>query len=414
MRQRTRSLQYYANPRRVAYEVVILAEESHHPEEHLNKLGCLLKERDFRLAAALVYEVLRHKTRLESVIEKRLSRGRVPSKVMTVLKIGLVQLMFLRRIPAFAAVNETVTLAKAVVPRFASLTNAVLAGLSRDREAEPLIFPAEPFDRRQEPAASLSIFYSHPRWLVDKILPRLGFRETRAFLAADNVEAPPTIRINPLRTNLDELAALLPFRTVRGKYSPLALIPETAAGRPDFWPGFADGLFAVQDEASQILPLLAGRPESVLDGCAGLGGKSFALASILPQAEMTLVDPSAKRLSLIAAEAGRLGLPNRLTVVSGDLRDEFSLGDESSRAASEKDPTKSEIRKATFDRPIPESELVRTAPRASLSGKKFDLVVIDPPCTSTGVIRRRPDVKWSKSLKDLENARRLQTELLRV
>jgi 16S rRNA (cytosine967-C5)-methyltransferase len=178
------------------------------------------------------------------------------------------------------------------------------------------------------------------------------------------------LRVNPLKTTRAVLKNLLGFSASETSFSPWGLSPEKFQGPPETWPGFAEGLFSIQDEASQILGLLLNSPGSVLDGCAGLGGKTTLIASLLPEARIVAIDPDGRKLSALGQEAARLGLKK-----------------------------------------APET-LKSTLQEAPLNGELFDLVVVDAPCSGLGVIRRRPDLKWAKKEADLLRHQAFQLELL--
>lgn len=360
------------NPRQVAFRVLkeVAGEDSQTPEESLATQGLLLSPRDLGLATALVYEVLRHKARLGWLARSRLSRGRAAPELMLVLEIGLAQLFFFDRLGEHAVVSETVALAKAVVPGRHGLVNAVLRGLLRDKEAGGL-WPPEPaagFDL----VRNLALEHSYPDWLVRLLLKRFGEAEIEAILAAGNQATPPTLRLNPLKGSREELQELLPFATRPTDLSPWGLAALEFSGRPEDWPGFAEGRFALQDEASQLVGLLTGElppGASVLDACAGLGSKALHLAALNPAARILARDKEAKRLELLRREALRLGLEN-VQAEAGDL-----LAD-----------------------PLPPSS--------------FDLVLVDAPCSGLGVLRRRPDLKWNKTGEDPARLADLQLRLL--
>ncbi|MDR1545414.1 MAG: 16S rRNA (cytosine(967)-C(5))-methyltransferase RsmB [Deltaproteobacteria bacterium] len=360
------------DPRLTAFNVLRRWEGGEALEEALERLGGLLTPRDAALASALVYETVRHLSRLDFILDRKLRDRRTPGGVRDVLRLGLAQLLFLDRMAEFAAVTETVELAKKVVPGRAGLVNAVLRGALRAR-TEGDCFPDERDGRLTPPVQRLATFYSHPLWLAERLVASLGFRQARALMAADNVSAPPTIRLNPLKTDRPTLAASLPWPTRPAVWSPWGLVPLKAAGRPESWPGFAEGLFAVQDESSQLLGLLARdrRPGRILDACAGLGGKSLALAALLPEAEIVSVDRHGARLAKLAAEARRLGLPRPPRTLQADL---LAL---------------------------------------TLEGS-FDLAVVDAPCSGLGVVRRRPDLKWRKTAQDPARLAELQLALLQA
>jgi 16S rRNA (cytosine967-C5)-methyltransferase len=293
-----------------------------------------------------------------------------------VLRLGLAQLLYFDRLGDHAAVSETVALAKRVVPGRHGLINAVLRGLLRERDAGGP-WPPEP-SAGPDAAANLALNHSYPVWLVTDLLARLGPAEAEAALVAGNQPTPPTLRINPRRTTREELA--LPFKTRPTALAPWGLKAETFAGRPETWPGFEQGLFALQDEASQLVGLLAGELAAgagILDACAGQGGKALHLAALNPAALVTARDRDQGKLDRLAAEARRLGLDN-LRLEPRDLLARGAAGGAAAGGATE----------------------------------QFDLVLVDAPCSGLGVIRRRPDLKWSKGPEDVTRLAGLGLRLL--
>jgi 16S rRNA (cytosine967-C5)-methyltransferase len=157
---------------------------------------------------------------------------------------------------------------------------------------------------------------------------------------------------------------------VKTALSPWGLVPSHSKGSPESWPGFKEGLFTIQDEASQLLGLMAGNPKAILDCCAGLGGKSLALATLFPEASIVAVDRDSMKLAALVKEAQRLGLKNPPVTSARDI-------------------------------------CSQDAAQGS-----FDLVLVDAPCSGLGAIRRRPDLKWSKEPSDPTRLSELQMTLL--
>jgi 16S rRNA (cytosine967-C5)-methyltransferase len=339
------------------------------PEEVLDRDGVMLSQKDMALASALVYACLRHQSRLDFLIDGKLSSlGRTSLVVRIILRLGLAQLLFFDRVGAHAVVNEAAELTKKFAPGREGLVNAILRGFLREKETSSY-FPREIVGANATVSKRLGLLYSYPEWLVEKLVARLGFREARAFLVASNQPATATIRVNPRFARRAGLAALFPFKTSATAISPWGLIPERFQGRPDSWPGFVEGLFSVQDEASQLLGLLAGQPRTIFDACAGMGGKSLALLALFPEANLLALDPNEYRLKFFREELKRHKLPRVPRIVRGDL-------------------LKVEIEET------------------------FDLVVVDAPCSGTGVIRRRPDLKWRLRGEDIAALSARQKELL--
>ena len=352
-----------AGPREAAFRV--LKDTGRTPEESLALHGLDLGPRDLGLATALVYEVLRRRSYLDWLWRSRLTAGRAGPDLTLVLRLGLAQLLYFDRLGDHAAVSETVALAKRRVPGRHGLVNAVLRGLLREREnggSWPPKPPAGP-----DAASTLALKHSYPAWLAADLTARLGPEEAEAIMIAGNQPTPPTLRVNSRRAARDELS--LPFKVRPTLMSPWGLRAEAFAGRPETWPGFDEGLFAIQDEASQLAGLLAGEaPVNILDACAGQGGKALHLAALNPVARVTARDRDRAKLDRLELEARRLGLDNlRL-----EVRD------------------------------------LLTEPE----GGPFDLVLVDAPCSGLGVIRRRPDLKWNKGPEDMARLAGLQLSLL--
>lgn len=341
------------------------------PEDALDDHGAGLDRRDRALASALVNGVLRRLTRLEWTLRHFLKKPDKPLEliVQTILNLGLFQLLHLDRVPASAAVNESVNLAKAHGPPWSpKVVNGVLRAVTRaERLPDPASAGLPEIER-------LAIEWSHPLWLVQRWADELGLEETGALLAANNKIPPLTLRVNTARISREEAAALLSGSAERvepAAFAPGGLLLHNPKGPAPGLPGFTDGLFAVQDEAAQLIGLLA-RPqpdEMVLDACAGRGGKALSLAAIAEKPVWGL-DPDQTRLLQARLEARRLGLDN-LRLVQG--------------------------------------ELVKGPPFGPGS---FEIVLVDAPCSNLGVIRRRPDVRWLKSASDPARLAQFQTGLL--
>jgi 16S rRNA (cytosine967-C5)-methyltransferase len=358
------------NPRLTAFRVLGEVAGGQTPEEALVSHGLLLSQRDAGLAAALVYECVRHQTYLDWLMKSRLSAGKAAPELAAILRLGLAQLLFFDRLGEHAVVSETVALAKAVLPGRHGLVNAVLRGLLRDREAGAPWPPQPPAG--SDPVRNLAVRHSYPEWLTKRLMQDLGAEEAESLMAAGNRPTPATLRLNPRRGSREELQKMLPFSAEPTPLSPWGLTASEFSGRPENWPGFAEGLFAIQDEASQLAGLLAGElapGAAVLDACSGLGSKGLHLAALNPQATITAADKDPAKLERLRLEAARLGLDN----IQTETRD-----------------------------------LLAQPPASSA----YDMVLVDAPCSGQGVIRRRPDLKWSKTAEDIGRLAELQQRLL--
>jgi 16S rRNA (cytosine967-C5)-methyltransferase len=316
--------------------------------------------RDQALAAEIALGVERRRAALDYVIARvsAIPLDRLDLEVLTILRMSAYQLLHLTRVPASAVVDEAVTLTRrAGKTSAARLVNAVLRTISRTRSH--LALPATPDDPADREAALdyLSVTQSHPRWLAARWYDRLGFTAAEQWTTFNNTAAPLTLRANRLTITPDALAARLAaagIATRRAHYAPDALLVESGQAFPA-----EDGSFVMQDEASQLVPLLAGpRPgPGVLDACAAPGGKTTALVAVASGA-VVACDVRARRMALLRrtlAAAGASGV----ALVQADLLD-----------------------------PLP-------------FRRTFGCVVVDAPCSGLGTLRRDPDIRWRRAEADL-------------
>jgi 16S rRNA (cytosine967-C5)-methyltransferase len=221
---------------------------------------------------------------------------------------------------------------------------------------------------------------NHPAWLIERWRAWYGHDKTLAICRGNNVEPLLTLRINSRRTGrtvLRELLAKSGIIARPGWFSPLSLVIDTFPGAITSLPGYDAGQFQVQDEAAQLASLLVGSLPNrarVLDGCAGLGGKTSHLAEMLPpNGTVVAVEPDARRYRLLRDNIRRLGHSEAVM------------------------PVRSDLRAFAATRPQP-----------------FDVILIDAPCSGTGVIRRHPDIRWNRQPEDLPTYRQTQVHLLEI
>ena len=327
-----------------------------------------LDRREAALAARLAYGVLQNRALLDFYLGGCCSQSfdKLEPFVRDVLRLGAYQILYMDRVPDSAAVDEAVEMVKRRKrQRAAGLVNAVLRRLSREKDRLPEL-PAK------DPAAYLSLRYSHPRWLVERLLELLGPEEAEAFLRLDNESADTSIQRNPLRCTAEEL-----LRALEGAVlTPHPWMPDCwalrGAGDLEQLDAFERGLFQVQDAAARAAVLAAGGRggDRVLDVCAAPGGKSFALAMEMgDEGEITACDIHPHKLELIEKGARRLGLSS-IRAVLADGRENRADWNES-----------------------------------------FDLVFCDVPCSGLGIIRKKPDIRY-KDPKALEGLPRVQGAIL--
>jgi 16S rRNA (cytosine967-C5)-methyltransferase len=333
-------------------------------------------DRDRALAAEIAAGVQRWRAALDYLIVafSRRKLDRMDPEVVEILRLSLYQLVHLTRVPASAVVDDAVNLTgRAGKASAAGFVNAVLRSVSRQRRSLPLPPRPDPGDRAAV-LDYLSITLSHPRWLIARWLDRFGFDATEAWLEFNNRPAPPTLRANRFHKTPAELEAWLAEEGIavhRGSYAPEALIVDS--GHPLAGRGLDSGYFLVQDEASQLVALLAGHHPGprALDVCAAPGGKATAIAAAMGDASMLVACDVRRR---------RVELLKRTVAASG--------------------ATRTRIVQADALEPLPFSAA-------------FDCVLLDAPCSGLGTLRRDPDIRWKRKESDLAALAEAQRRMLR-
>lgn len=331
---------------------------------------------DRRLAQEMVYGCVRWQGTLDWLVARKTEdRPQIP-QVQVFLRLGLYQLFFLDRIPPHAACFETVEIAKRLgFVNQANFINAILRRSEADR-AEIQLALADL--RESQPALG----YSHPEWLVDKWTARWGTDDTRRLLEWNNTAPITHVRVNTLKTTPEAL--LERWRLKEHVEYDFVTCPWADAGQvfalkthPSIatMGSFRDGWFYVQDPSTllavQTLDAWAG--ESILDLCAAPGGKTAYIAQKMENdGELLACDTSPERLRLVTENCTRLGVTCVKTLALGDH------------------------------------------PEAALLQRKFDKVLVDAPCSNTGVLRRRLDLRWRVRPEELDRLRATQSDLLRL
>ncbi len=325
-----------------------------------------LDARDRRWVRELVYGTLRRRSRLDALLDARVNGGayRLDADLHDLLRLGASQLLYMESVPAYAAIAQTVELAKRRHGIGASkLANAVLRRLDRERESLVVPTPSDPID-------ALSLEGSHPRWLVQRWVERWGVDETRRLLDANNHEAPLIAR--PWHVVREQLEAMLESAGIRCDDAPLArdsiVLSSPVSSLTELGP-FRQGLFHLQDPASTLVTQYACVPTgaAVADLCAAPGGKSVELSRNAGQVFSS--DLSFSRLQRVIENTQRLEIENMHAYVAD----------------------------ARFPaiRPV-------------------DLVLVDAPCTGTGTFRRHPDARWRLRVSDLAVMSAIQRTILRT
>lgn len=410
-----------ASPARVAAYEVLLAVDAGSadlPHALARARDGLPDERDRALAGEIATGSLRWQGASDHLIGAFTKRpvSRLDREVVAILRLTIFQLLHLDRIPASAAVNDAVSLTRrAGKTSAAPLVNAVLRRISRERDRLPLpsrppwasappfrgqtpinfrdlpksergLTPIEPGggakddwgltpERRAGALDYLERTLSHPRWLAERWLDAYGFEAAEAWMQFNNTPAPLTIRVNALKTTTDRLTTTLAAHGVTvttGRHAPGALV--VTGGNPLLTPIANDGLFFVQDEASQLVASLVGARagDRVLDACASPGGKTTAIASAMGDRGLIVAaDVRGRRLELLRRTVARSGATS-IRILQADA------------GAQPFDTTHG----------------------------VFDWALLDAPCSGLGTIRRDPDIKWRRTEADLPALHRSQVAML--
>jgi 16S rRNA (cytosine967-C5)-methyltransferase len=335
---------------RRVFEAGAFADQALHGEAR--RLGLDARER--ALATRIAYGTVQRRATLDHVIEALAGRpvDRLEPSVLAALRLGVFQLAYLDRVPAHAAVTESVELAKAESPGGARLVNAVLRRAAKEARWQVGALP----ETTPEQAA---LRHSHPRWIAELWFETLGPQAARALLAAGNEPAEAAIRANTLKIARDDLRARLPVQAHPADDLPEGLVldaPFDAFGSP-LW---KQGLFMPQSRAAMAVAraLAPERGDRVLDLCAAPGGKTTQLAALIGNSgRVVAVEHHRGRAAALDRTARRMGA----TCVEVRVQD---AAERHERAA-------------------------------------YDRVLVDPPCSDLGTLAARPDARWRKHPEDL-------------
>jgi 16S rRNA (cytosine967-C5)-methyltransferase len=352
----------YAVVRRV-FEDGAWADRALHGEA--GRLG--LGPADRGLAMRLAYGTVQRRATLDALIAHLSGRpvGKLEPAVLAALRLGAFQLAFLDRVPAHAAVGESVELTKAASPGGARLVNAVLRRAAREARAWVEALPDD------TPSAA-ALRHSHPQWMAELWWEALGPDAARALLAADNEPAEGALRANTLRGTAEALRAALPVPARPAPGLPEGLVLD---GPFDAWgsPLWEQGLFMPQSRAAMaVARILDPRPdERVLDLCAAPGGKTTHVAALMEgTGSVIAVERHPGRAEALRRTARRMGAVNI------------------------------EVRTADAAQAQPDGD--------------YDRVLVDPPCSDLGTLASRPDARWRKTADQPAELAALQARILRA
>ena len=359
--------------RRVAFEVLRrVEEEGAFASVLLAHATAELRADDRALCYELTLGVLRRLLWLDRLIEHCAGRevASLDTAVARALRLGLYQLRFLTRVPASAAVNESVNLVHAANLRSAAgLTNAVLRRATREPDFDPAA-------RARGDVERISIAHSHPAWLVERWAAAFGLAEAEALARANNRTPPTAFRVNQLRATEAEVIERLRSVGVEVESSRVAEGAwRVASGGGEPLRAMAhEGALYTQDEASQLVGRVLGARagERVLDVCAAPGSKATQVATLVgDRAEIVAGDLYGHRLRVVTESAARQGVANIAAVAFDAEGGALPFAEES-----------------------------------------FDRVLVDAPCTGTGTLRHNPEIRWRLAPADITELAARQARIL--
>lgn len=329
-----------------------------------------LDSRDAAFATRLCYGVMQNRMLLDYYIGCWCAQKpeRLEPVIRGILRIGGYQILFMDKVPHRAAVNEAVEMTRRRGrPKAAGMVNAVL----RRFVEHWMNMPDLP---KGSTADYLSLRYSHPKWLVLRLLDLVGPDETQAFLRLDNDTVPTCIQVNPLRTTAEELERELRGAGVAVQPHPWleGCLEITGTGDLRSMPAFREGRFLVQDAAARLAAMAAAAApgDRVLDVCAAPGGKSFTMAMDMgDRGQILSCDVHPYKVKLIESGAKRLGL-TCIRTTTADARENHAAW-----------------------------------------RQQADVVMADVPCSGLGIIRKKPDIRY-KSPKELAQLPLIQRAIL--
>lgn len=327
---------------------------------------------DRRLFTELVYGTIRRRRTLDALIDQFAKKNNQPPDLRLILQLGLYQLRYLDQIPPSAAVDTSVELAKR--NKLGGLTG-VVNGLLRQYLRTETILKADPLELAENPISRLGILQSYPDWIVQAWCDQFGIEETEKLCEWMNRPPQIDLRVNTLKTDIDQVEAAMFAQNVQVDRIPnlpnaLRLPPSTGAIQN--LPGYAEGWWIVQDSSAQLVSYLVDpQPgEIVADACAAPGGKTLHLAELMhDRGTVWAIDKTASRLKKLQQNVDRLSL-NSIQTLTSDSRN------------------------------VPQ-----------LKGQ-CDRVLVDAPCSGLGTLNRHADARWRQTPESAAGLAQLQQEIL--
>lgn len=329
-----------------------------------------LNDKDKGLTTEIVYGTIKYKRTIDYIIQQftKDKYDKIEPLILNILRISIYQIKYLDKIPEFASVNESVELARNFKSEGAAkFVNGVLRSYLRNRDVDII--------KGKNIVDNLSLKYSFEKWMVKLFIKQYGEEQGEKILAALNTTPSVTVRVNTINSDYDKVYSLLTnngYDIEDGTICPEAI--RIKKGKSiDKNPAFSRGLITVQDESAMLVaPSMDLTPGlTVADMCSAPGGKTTHMAEIMKDiGKIYAFDIHDKKLSLIKQNAERLGIKS----IRYNALDATKFNDKLFQA--------------------------------------FDRVLIDVPCSGLGIIKKKPEIKWNKTEKDIEDIVELQRQIL--
>ncbi|MBT5831968.1 MAG: 16S rRNA (cytosine(967)-C(5))-methyltransferase RsmB [Candidatus Latescibacteria bacterium] len=357
-------------PRQLALDILCRVEDGAYANHLLDAQRKKLLAKDRDLLQHLVLGTLTWLQKLDHILNVYLPKPvkKQKSALRNLLRLSVYQLHHLDRVPSYAIVNESVSIAhKTQGIHISKLVNAVLRGIAENRK--PVTYP----DAQKQPIEHLAITQSHPHWIIERWLDRYGFENTQKLCQINNTKPTLTIRTNTLKNTPQELQTQLAQENIHtetiDQHPQMLAVPHPSGLFQT--KTFQKGLFSVQGVgAASVIDLLAPQPnETILDMCSAPGGKTTAIAEKMQNTgTITAVDLYANRLKIVRQNAKRLHITNIHTLTA-------------------------------------DANQLPTA-------QKFDRILLDAPCSTLGILNHHPDMRWHRYLQDIRTLAKQQQSLL--
>jgi len=334
-----------------------------------------LNTKDRKLAAELALNSIRHIGPLDEMISIYSSgKTKIQNPIRNILRMGFYQLKYMEKIPEFAAVNESVELAKEFFGKKpAGFVNAILRNYLRDPKR------LSDWESKLDIIPQIAYRNSHPQWLIRRWLKFYSLRDVELLCSFNNIKAHLVLNINTSKISPSDFCELLDNNNIDYEKSPLHqnCVRLDSHNQVESLPGFAEGFFFVQDETPVLLidklDIFPGA--TILDACAAPGGKTSYAAQLTGKSGIiTAIDVNESRLKLLENNISRLELKN-ITMKTCDSTNKSTL-------------------------------------RNTLNRCEFDFIILDVPCSNTGVLRKRIEARWRLREHDFSRLSFIQKEML--